>query len=218
MKPPLLLLCHRFPYPPDKGDKIRSWQLLQHLASRHRVFLGTFIDDPNDWQHREIVEALCADTCILPLNPLWARLRSARGLLSGDPVSVPYYLDRRLWRWVRDVCRDQQVDRFVAYSSPMAEYLEACEPAPVHAVLDFVDMDSDKWRQYAQQRGGLARWFFEREARHLFNFEKRITERGHASLFVSAAEAEAFRSTRTRMPVTRLCFPGRWITGPMWTR
>ena len=44
----LLYLVHRLPYPPNKGDKVRSYHLLQHLLARHRVFLGTFIDDPED--------------------------------------------------------------------------------------------------------------------------------------------------------------------------
>ena len=57
----LLFLCHRLPYPPNKGDKVRSYHFLKHLAGRYRVFLGTFVDDPADWQHVEPLKALCAD-------------------------------------------------------------------------------------------------------------------------------------------------------------
>ena len=49
MKEPLLFLCHRIPYPPNKGDKIRSWNLLRYLCEHYRVYLGTFIDDAEDW-------------------------------------------------------------------------------------------------------------------------------------------------------------------------
>jgi hypothetical protein len=44
----VLYLVHRLPYPPNKGDKVRSYHLLKHLAARHQVFLGTFVDDPDD--------------------------------------------------------------------------------------------------------------------------------------------------------------------------
>ena len=54
----LLYLVHRLPYPPNKGDKVRSYHLLKHLAARHSVFLGTFVDDPDDLQHLPVVRAL----------------------------------------------------------------------------------------------------------------------------------------------------------------
>ena len=66
---PLLFLVHRIPYPPNKGDKIRSYHLLQHLARHYAVHLGAFIDDPEDWSHQDKVKALCASTCLLPLHP-----------------------------------------------------------------------------------------------------------------------------------------------------
>ena len=47
----LLLLIHRIPYPPNKGDKIRSYHLLKHLALHYKVHLATFVDDADDWQH-----------------------------------------------------------------------------------------------------------------------------------------------------------------------
>jgi hypothetical protein len=57
----VLYLVHRLPYPPNKGDKVRSYHLLKHLAARHRVFLGTFIDDPDDERHVDVVRGLCAE-------------------------------------------------------------------------------------------------------------------------------------------------------------
>ena len=56
----LLYLVHRMPYPPNKGDKVRSYHLLKHLVSQHRVFLGTFIDDPADEPYIDTLRAMCA--------------------------------------------------------------------------------------------------------------------------------------------------------------
>ena len=50
-KPPLLYLVHRIPYPPNKGDKLRSFHILRHLAEHYRVFLATFVDHPDDLRH-----------------------------------------------------------------------------------------------------------------------------------------------------------------------
>ncbi len=75
----LLFLAHRLPFPPNKGDKVRSYHFLKHLAARYRVFLGTFVDDPADWQHVEALRALCAEMHVEALAPWSKRARSAGG-------------------------------------------------------------------------------------------------------------------------------------------
>jgi hypothetical protein len=75
----LLFLAHRIPYPPNKGDKIRSFHLLQSLARRYTVHVGAFIDDWRDWTHVEHVKMMCAETCFVGLHAARAKLRSRRG-------------------------------------------------------------------------------------------------------------------------------------------
>ena len=87
----LLYLVHRLPYPPNKGDKVRSYHLLKHLAGRHRVFLGTFIDDPEDEQHVDVVSRYCAEMHVARLSPPMAKLLSLRGLVSNRPLTLAYY-------------------------------------------------------------------------------------------------------------------------------
>jgi len=95
----LLFLAHRIPYPPNKGDKIRSFHLLKHLALRYHVHLGTFVDDPADWQHVETVKAYCQSTHFASLNPLTARLRSLAALVGQRALSLDYYQNRGLHDW-----------------------------------------------------------------------------------------------------------------------
>ena len=54
-RPHLLFLCHRIPYPPNKGDKIRSFHLLRALAGRYQVHLGCFVDEPAEF-NRAVVD------------------------------------------------------------------------------------------------------------------------------------------------------------------
>ena len=77
---PLLFLAHRLPYPPNKGDKVRSYHFLKHLAQRYRVFLGTFIDDPADEEHVPAVRSFCSEVHVETLTPWRQRyhLRSRR--------------------------------------------------------------------------------------------------------------------------------------------
>ncbi|MDY0073680.1 MAG: sugar transferase, partial [Thauera sp.] len=104
--PPLLYLVHRIPYPPNKGDKVRSFNILRKLAQHHRVYLGTFVDHPDDQQHVARLGEWCEDVCALELKPLLARIGSLRGLLSGEALSLPYYRSAALREWIeRTVAR-----------------------------------------------------------------------------------------------------------------
>src|SRR5689334_15459531 len=96
----VLYLAHRLPFPPNKGDKLRSYHLLKHIAARHRVFLGTFVDDPDDLRHVAAVQSLCADVHVARLDPLRARFRSLSGLAGNAPLTLAYYRDASLRAWV----------------------------------------------------------------------------------------------------------------------
>jgi sugar transferase (PEP-CTERM/EpsH1 system associated) len=187
----LLLLIHRMPYPPNKGDKIRSYHLLKHLARHYRVHLATFVDDPDDWQYVPHVEALCASSHFAGMKPLLARVRSLQALVKNRSLSLEYYRDAALARWVDDTVAKHKIERVLVFSSPMAQYAAPYRSA--RRVVDFVDVDSDKWRQYAEQKSWPMSWLYRYEARQLLAYERHVARDYDASLFVSAPEADLFR-------------------------
>lgn len=187
----ILYLTHRIPYPPNKGDKIRSWHLLKHLAQRYRVHLGTFVDDPDDWQHVDTVKKLCGATHFAALNPHTARLRSLGALTGGRPLTLDYYRNSGLQQWVDTVMQQQSIERVLVFSSAMAQFVTGARQA--RRIIDFVDIDSDKWRQYAEKKSWPMNWLYRRENRTLLNYERQVAREFDASLFVSQAEADLFK-------------------------
>lgn len=187
----LLLLIHRIPYPPNKGDKIRSYNLLKHLARDYRVHLATFVDDADDWQHVPKVEAMCASSHFAALNPLKARVRSLGALVKNRSLSLDYYQDAGLQRWVDQAVAAHGIKRVMVFSSPMAQYVDDVRQA--RRVIDFCDVDSDKWRQYADKKSWPMSWLYRHEARQLLRYERQVASQYDASLFVSAPEAALFR-------------------------
>lgn len=191
-RPPLVLLVHRIPYPPDKGDKIRSFHLLQFLARHYEIHLGAFVDDAADWQHADTLRGYCADLYLEPLRPLAAKLRALTGFLRGQALTIPWYATPGMRRWVGDTARATGADRLLVFSSAMAQYADAAAPG-TQRVLDMVDVDSDKWRQYADRRSGPAAWLYHREARRLLEHERRAAIGFDATTLVSPAEVALFR-------------------------
>lgn len=193
MKPPLLFLSHRIPYPPNKGDKIRSYHLLKYLCQHYQVYLGTFIDDPEDWQYESLVADMCADSRFIELNPTVAKLKSTFGFMTGEALSLPYYKNKELAHWVKEVTAQHSVEKLVVYSSAMAQYVMAPSFGFKNTVIDFVDIDSDKWQQYSVRKKWPLSWVYRREAKKLLSFEKDVANKFDSSLFVSSAEAEMFK-------------------------
>ena len=120
---PLLFLVHRMPFPPNKGDKIRSYHLLRHLAERYAVHLGTFVDMPEDLAHVSELDALCASHHVETLDPRAARLRSVSGFLTGEALTLPYYRNATLQAWVRETVARHGIRKAVVFSAAMAQYV-----------------------------------------------------------------------------------------------
>ncbi len=197
----LLFLAHRIPFPPNKGDKIRSYHCLKWLATRYRVHLGAFVDDPADAAHRPALERLCASVFLPSLNARAAHVRSLGAILRGTSLTEAFYRHRGMASWVGGTIRNHGIRKAFVFSSGMAQFV--MPHAGVRRVMDFVDMDSDKWRLYGESRGALGGAIYRREARELLGAERRIARSFDAAIFVSPAEASLF-ATRAPESATRI--------------
>ena len=190
----LLYLVHRLPFPPNKGDKVRSYHLLKHLSTQHRVFLGTFIDDPQDEAGIATLRQLCPDLKVVQLKPRLAQWRSLSGLWTQQALSLPYYRDAELQAWVNQTISEQPIDAVVVFSCVMAQYVEALPEAVRPPMLvDFVDVDSAKWTQYATRHRWPWSWLYQREGQHLLSYERALAARCKKAFFVTEHEAALFR-------------------------
>lgn len=210
----ILYLSHRIPYPPNKGDKIRSYHEVLHLAARHEVDVGCLVDDPNDLHHVEALGAFCRSIRAVPIVPWKARGKSLLYLAGGKPLSVAYFYDTRLQRWVDERLSGTRYDAVVCFSSAMAEYLfssrhwrrlwKAVEGP--RKVMDFCDVDSDKWAQYAREAPFPMRGIYQVESRKLRAYEQKVHECFDASIFITRKEADLFAAGKP-------CTKPLWVVG-----
>jgi polysaccharide biosynthesis protein PslH len=185
----ILFLAHRLPFPPDRGDKIRSYNILRYLAERRRVHLVAFADDNRDLTVKGGFEKLTASRAIVWRSP--RRLASAaQALTQRKPISLTAFDSVALRQAVEQVLARRSIETIYVYSSQMAQYLPPRGRQRV--VMDFVDMDSEKFAAYGRRRGPMS-LVMQREARLLFQYERAVAGRVDASLFVSEAEAALFR-------------------------
>lgn len=205
----ILLLTHRPPFPPDKGDKIRSFHLLEHLAQRHEVHLATLVDDPADLAHLPQLAARVRSLAHARIDGPLRRPLAALALLAGRSASVAYFHSGDLQRQVDAVLGSVEVDCVFAYSSPMAEYVLRSRHARGRLaralkVIDYVDVDSAKWADYARRGGGWRARAWRAESRALAVHERRVAACFDRLLLVSAREAEAFPDPAVRTRIVAL--------------
>jgi sugar transferase (PEP-CTERM/EpsH1 system associated) len=191
-KPKLLLLTHRAPYPPDRGDRIRSYHLLRYLSRQYDVFLGATNDEPVSAETKAALAELTADLAICPLG------RSRWGaavwtLATGRSATEGLFASSELTRRVRTWARQHRFDAVIAFCSSMVQFATVPELADVPLVVDLVDVDSQKWLDYSAAVRGLKRQLFLLEGHRVHKLEQAIVRRARAITLVSEAEGDLFR-------------------------
>ena len=187
----ILFLTQRIPYPPDKGDKIRAYHILRHLAERFRIHLGCFCDDPDDFGHVAHLENLCTSMLCLPLNRPMATLRGLRGLALGKSLSEFYFRDTRMTRWVASTMSTVRPETVFVFCSAMAPYAMPFS-SECRVVLDMVDVDSEKFRAYGQSAWWPLSTLYAKEQSALLTLERRAALAFDRSFLVSREEAQTF--------------------------
>lgn len=185
----ILFLAHRVPFPPNRGDKIRSAHLLKKLASLAPVHVGCFAENDEDREGGKDVAALAASHSVVNRNkPLV--LAGVEAVLSGKPVSLTAFHSARLEAWVRETLATRPITTIFVFSGQMGQYIP--DDFAGRVVIDLCDVDSAKFENYAD--AGQRVWLNSREGRLLSREEERLAKRADTTILISENEAELFRS------------------------
>ena len=229
----ILYICHRIPYPPNKGDKIRSFNEIKHLSKKHNISLACLVDNKKDLIHIDELKKYCTTVDYDVINPKWRKIKSLMYLFSRRPLSVLFFYSKKLQKAIDYRASSIKFDAVFAYSSPMAEYVFKSKSLSVHPeasgqdvrdvrtirtsvmtkqfehfeqakrlnslnsprlIMDFVDVDSDKWNMYSKYSSFPKSLIYKNEWKRLMKYEKRVGETFDTSVFVSDAEVKLFKS------------------------
>ena len=192
-----LFLAQRVPYPPNKGEKIRTYHQIRYLLeSGHRVSVASPYEN---LQEKNDFDALKRQ---LGVNSRKSQLgfkawRYLSGLFANKPLSVSNFYCRDLQKTIDQWLLEEAFDNIVCTSSSMAEYvfrstaLTRQDRRP-RLVMDFMDLDSDKWRQYSLTSAFPRSLVFRREANLMSRYEREVFRTFDHCLFISEAEVELF--------------------------
>jgi sugar transferase (PEP-CTERM/EpsH1 system associated) len=187
----ILFLAHRVPFPPDRGDKIRSHHVLKALAELAPVHVGCFAETAAD-RAAELELGNIATTWCMPTRSKPLPLAGLEAIVRGEPVSLTAFRHPELAQWVRQTLERHAIDTIYVFSGQMGQYVPADWRGRL--VVDLVDVDSAKFEAYSRERPAPMRWIDAREARLLRAEEARLASRATQTLLISNAEAALFVS------------------------
>ena len=183
-----LFLSQRVPYPPDRGDKISSWHQVERLGHNHEVTIIAFSHDEEDEAGAAQLREMGHEVITIPHDERAKKLRSLPLLLGSTPLTLGVYGSKELQAEVDRRVLD--TDFALAFSSSMGAFLMPHESLPKLVFIG--ELDSDKWRQYADHKPWPMSWLYRREARTLFAFERRLAAAFDETLLVTTLEREIF--------------------------
>ncbi|MDB4621379.1 TIGR03087 family PEP-CTERM/XrtA system glycosyltransferase [Rubripirellula sp.] len=191
----LLMLTHRVPFPPDRGDRIRSWNILKHLAKTNQMFLGCVSDEPVATEIRAKLDSVCERKSIANIGSKtkWVRagISASRGRSLTEGLFWSPALDRTLARWTQE----QQFDAVIVYCSSMLRYARRPHLKNTPHFVDLVDVDSQKFYEYADNAKSWKKAIYRTEANRVQRLEHDAVRLSKAVTLVSDAEAEVLCGT-----------------------
>ena len=185
----VLVLTHRLPYAPNRGDRLRAYHILQHLHRRAEVELVSLVHDEDEASHVDDVRQFVTRVTAVKVTPFRNRVNAARALFSGAPLTHALLDSSEIGGRLREICHARPPDVVLAYCSGMARFAMQPPLDRIPFVLDFVDVDSRKWQDMAAASAPPKSWIYRREAATLGAFEARAASRAVASLVVNEREA-----------------------------
>jgi sugar transferase (PEP-CTERM/EpsH1 system associated) len=189
MKPRVLLLAHRVPFPPNRGDRIRCWQLLRSLAEQADVSLAAIADEPVSPATYDQLAQVCEQVFLPRVQCLPRLFRGAMHFARGRSISEGMFYSPALAKTIVAWHSQHPFDATIVYCSSMFPYVATPAWAQTPVFVDLIDVDSQKWTDYADQASFAKRWLYRCEAKAVERLESRIVATADAVALTTPGES-----------------------------
>lgn len=192
-RPNILFLTHRVPHPPNRGDRIRSWNILRFLAERANIHLACLTDEPISESSQQELHRLCQRVAIEPLSGTRRWMNGVWSLARGSSATEGLFQSARLSEQIQQWASTIPFDSVLVFCSSMFQFVRSLEFQAIPVVVDLVDVDSEKWLNYADSAAFPKSLLYRLEAKRVRQLEIEIAQSSKAVTLVSEEEVKLFR-------------------------
>ena len=191
----ILYVCHRFPFPPKRGGKIRPFNMIKHLAAEHEVTVASLARSPEEAREGAGIAPFCAHYEVAEVNGLIQSARMVARLPTLTPSSMGYFYSSELKRRIAELLARVQFDLIFVHCSSVAPYVASVRGIP--KILDFGDMDSQKWLEYSHYKPFPLSLGYRLEGVKLQRMEKRLARQFDLCTATTRAEWDTLENFAT---------------------
>ena len=171
----LLCLTPRLPYPPDRGDRLRAFNIIKRLGGEHELHLLSFIASDEEQRHADALASYCRSVQVVPLSPRRSAAAVALNAWRLLPLQALYYRSAAMQRLVDDTLRRQRFDAAYIHLFRMAPYL--AERRDLYRIVDLTDVISSELARSMAYRGAASRLVYKVERPRIARYESEVAGR-----------------------------------------
>jgi len=173
-KKKLVVCLSRFPYPLDKGDKLRAFHQIKQLATNFEVYLICTTDTAVNFSQINVLKEFCKEVFVFKLSPWKIGWNLFLTIFSTKPFQVAYFYQSSIHRKIKTLLSEIKPDFIYSQLIRTSEYVKnyhACSKT-----LDYMDAFSKGIERRMSSKKGIVRWVFKQEFQRLLNYERQIFE------------------------------------------
>ena len=195
----IFFVCRRVPFPPDRGDKIATFNEIRHLSAQHEVHVFCLGDGAGDLDNIAGLSEYAKSVTAVPVSGLTIKVRALSALIMGQPLSVAALDEAKLHGAIQRKFAEQDPDLVIVYSCNVAQFAAHFPHMP--RIMQFGDLDSLKWHQYAERSRIPLKWIYAIEGRRLLAYERLIAHSFSQALVHTEIERRDFQRLVPGVPV-----------------
>jgi hypothetical protein len=194
----ILFLCHRLPFPPNRGGKIRPFHMIQHLSQKHSVVVASLAESEQELRDGAGLKEYCTELVaeVLPRTVRWTQ--ACKALVTNTPSSVAYFCSSRLRQRIQKALLQTRFDVVFVHCAFVAQYVAGIQGGC--RFLDFGDIDSGKWFDYSRWRAMPLSFGYGIEARKLRAYEREVAKHFHYCTVSTRGELSEFQTLNVPVP------------------
>jgi polysaccharide biosynthesis protein PslH len=196
----IFFISQRVPFPPDRGDKITTFNEIRHLSTKHEVHVFCLADGRRDLDNIPGLRRYAQSVTAVPVIVWTSKLRALKAMFAGGPLSVAAFNETKLHNAIGRKFAELRPDLIMIYSCNVAQYAEHFPQVP--RIMQFAELDSSRWGQFARRSRPPLRWVYAIEQRRFFAYEQHIARTFSHTLVCTAAEQRDFERLIPGVPVS----------------
>ena len=202
LKPKLVVMLSRFPFPLEKGDKLRAYYQIIELSKTFEITLISISDHSISDKSKQELAKFCKKIYVFQLPKWKSLLQSLAGLFGSKPIQVSYFHNYSIHKKINSIVKELRPDHIYCQLIRTTEYLKNYHNCPKS--LDYMDAFSKGIERRIPLQSFFTKWIFKLEAKRLAQYEREVYDYFEIQTIISEQDAEAL-GTLPNQPV--LCIP-----------